>query len=151
MALYVDNIASETVNVCFVIYYPECASSGQPWRKVAWYVTTPGLTIVPDILDADLNKESAGYSGNRNAYLYAYTASDDKECRAPGTRGSRFPVGCWQPTSSISAGRTAAESTRHIRRFIWTLASMRSTSPAAAFPPEARSASFTRTLTTTAT
>jgi len=85
MGLYVDNIAAETVNVCFVIYDPSCGGvGGQPWRKVAWYVITPGSTILPDIFNADLNKTSAGYSGNRYAYLYAYTASDDKEWQGTG-------------------------------------------------------------------
>ena len=78
MALYVDNTTSETLNVSFLIWDGGCAASGQPWRKVAWYVIAPGRVIVPDILDVDLT------TVNRYAYLYAYTASQDKDWQGTG-------------------------------------------------------------------
>jgi hypothetical protein len=88
MSLYLNNRSSETINVCLLLYDPSCTLGGQPWRKVAWYVISPGNTILPDVFyNVDLTKVN-GWIG-----VYAYTASGDKDWQGTGNAWFRVSDG----------------------------------------------------------
>jgi hypothetical protein len=79
MSLYLHNGSSETINVCLLHYDPDCSGvGGQPWRKTAWYVISPGQTILPDIFNIDLT------TVNKYAGIYAYTASGSLDWQGNG-------------------------------------------------------------------
>jgi len=73
MPLFISNTSSETISASLLIYDPNCQNTGgQPWRKIAWYNSSPGQTIIPDALNVDLRTVN-GWAG-----IYAYgTAGSD--------------------------------------------------------------------------
>jgi hypothetical protein len=71
MSLYLNNGSSETINVCLLHYDAGCSAvGGQPWKKTAWWVISPGQTIIPGTFyNVDLT------TVNRYAGIYAFSAS----------------------------------------------------------------------------
>jgi uncharacterized membrane protein len=73
MALFISNRNTDIINVVLSTLDNSCGA--WPWRKRAWWVIPPGQTIIPNALGMPLN------TVNRFAYLYAFSASGDKEWR----------------------------------------------------------------------